>query len=231
MELAGKVVVVTGGFGTLGAAVGKAASAQGARTALIDRAQAPFGQGTPAQALLLPGVDLGNEQQAAAAMQSVVAKFGGIDALVNVAGTFRWETLESGSADTWDLLYRVNVRTAVVTSRAVLPYLLQRAGGRIVNIGAGAAAKAAAGMGAYAASKSGVLRLTEALSEEVKTHGITVNAILPSIIDTPQNRQDMPDADFGKWVAAESIADVIVFLLSERARSVTGAAISVPGKS
>ena len=151
---------------------------------------------TLASALALGEVDLADPEAAVRALNQVTSRFGGLDGLVNVAGTFRWETLEQGSLDTWDLLYRVNLRSAVSTSRAALPHLLKRGGGRIVNIGAGAAAKAGAGMGAYAASKAGVAKLTEALAEELKDKGVTVNAILPSIIDTPANRADMPTADF-----------------------------------
>ncbi|MES2490874.1 MAG: SDR family oxidoreductase, partial [Pseudomonadota bacterium] len=139
--------------------------------------------------------------------------------------------LEAGSLDTWDFLHSVNLKTAAATSKAALPQLLNAVGGgRIVNIGAAAAAKAGAGMGPYAASKAGVARLTEALSEEVKDRGITVNAVLPSIIDTPQNRTDMPEADFSRWVAPEALADVIVFLLSDEARAITGASIPVTGR-
>jgi NAD(P)-dependent dehydrogenase (short-subunit alcohol dehydrogenase family) len=138
--------------------------------------------------------------------------------------------LEQGDLGTWDLLYRVNLRSAVSASRAALPHLLKRGGGRIVNIGAGAATKAGAGMGAYAASKAGVAKLTEALAEELKDRAITVNAVLPSIIDTPANRADMPTADFSRWVTPQAIANVIVFLLSDQASAVTGASISVPGR-
>jgi NAD(P)-dependent dehydrogenase (short-subunit alcohol dehydrogenase family) len=118
----------------------------------------------------------------------------------------------------------------VAASKAALPSILKSDAGRIINIGAGAAVKAAAGMGAYAASKSGVLRLTESLSEEVKDRGVTVNAILPGTIDTPQNRKAMPKADTSRWVAPEAIADVVVFLASDGARAVTGAAVPVFGR-
>jgi NAD(P)-dependent dehydrogenase (short-subunit alcohol dehydrogenase family) len=157
-------------------------------------------------------------------------RFGGIDALVNVAGGFRWELLRDGEVETWDELYAINLRTAVVACKAALPALLERGRGRIINVGAGAAARAAAGMGAYAASKSGVERLTESLAAELRDRGVTVNAVLPGIIDTPRNRADMPDADFARWVAPEAIADVIVFLASDAARAVTGAAVPVFGR-
>lgn len=228
MTLAGKLVAVTGAFGTLGAAVVRGVQAAGARVAAIDRAPAPAaGLG---DAALFGGVDLGDFASAQATLDNVAQTLGGLDALVNIAGAFRWETLGDGSLDTWDLLYRINLRTAAAASKAALPHLAKRGSGRIVNIGAGAAAKAGAGMGAYAASKAGVARLTEALAEELKDQRITVNAVLPSIIDTPPNRADMPSADFDRWVKPEQLADVIVFLLSEQAAAITGALLPVSGR-
>lgn len=229
MQLQNQHVLVTGGFGTPGLAVVRAALAAGARVTAVDRAKAPAID-APAGAHLLGDVDLADAATAAATFDRIAAGGGGLDALVNVAGTFRWETVEGGSLDTWDLLYRVNLRTAVAASKAALPHLVARGGGSIVNVGAGAAAKAGAGMGAYAASKSGVARLTEALAEELKDRAITVNAVLPSIIDTPPNRADMPKADFDRWVKPAQLADVIVFLLSPQARAITGALIPVSGR-
>lgn len=226
-----KVIAVTGGFGQLGLSVVQAALAAGARVAALDRAPAPADPAALGGALALGGLDLAEPDTAAQALEQVSRRFGGLDGLVNIAGTFRFETLEGGNLDTWDFLYRVNLRSAVSTSKAALPHLRQRGGGRIVNIGAGAAvARAGAGMGAYAASKAGVIKLTESLADELKDLGITVNAVLPSIIDTPANRADMPKADFTRWVPPRDIAAVIVFLLSDHAKAVTGAAIPVPGR-
>jgi NAD(P)-dependent dehydrogenase (short-subunit alcohol dehydrogenase family) len=227
--MAGRVVAITGAFGALGRAVAEAAAGQGARLVLIDAApNAP--QGLPADALVLAGVDLADFAAAEAAVAKAVERFGRLDALINIAGTFRWETLEGGSLATWDLLHKVNVVTAVNMSKAALPHLKASGAGRIVNIGANGGLKAASGMGAYAASKSGVHRLTEALAEETKGQGVTVNAVLPSIIDTAANRADMPDADFGKWVKPSELAAVILFLASEEASAVTGALIPVVGR-
>ena len=165
---------------------------------------------------------------AAKAFAASAGEQGGLHGLVNSAGGFAWEKVEGASLATWDRLYQMNLRTAVAATQAALPHLPD--GGRIVNIGANGAVKAGAGMGAYAASKSGVMRLTEALAEELKPRGITVNALLPSIIDTPANRADMPDADFGTWVQPAQLAGVIAFLLSDEANAVTGALLPVTGK-
>ncbi len=229
----GRVVVVTGAFGALGSAVVRRFAADQARVALVDVAPQPtaeLAQEFGSQHLLLGGVDLADFDATRKAMAAIAMRFGGIDVLVNVAGGFRWEKVEDGDIETWDQLYSMNLRTAVIASKAALPALLERGRGRIVNIGAGAAAKARAGMGAYTASKAGVQRLTEALSEELKDRGITVNAILPGTIDTPRNRLDMPDADFTRWVTPAAIADVIAFLASDAAGAITGAAVPVFGR-
>jgi NAD(P)-dependent dehydrogenase (short-subunit alcohol dehydrogenase family) len=220
-------VIVTGGFGVLGRSVGAELTARGARVALVDRAPLAEISGVD---VLVGGVDLGDSASAAAAFLQVAQQLGGIDAIVNVAGGFTWETLESGAVETWDRLYAMNLRTAVVACREVLPYLLREPAGRIVNIGALASQKAAAGMGAYAASKAGVARLTEALADELKDRNITVNAVLPSILDTPANRTDMPDADVSRWVSTQSLSAVIAFLLSSDASAITGACLPVAGK-
>ena len=219
-------VIVTGGLGALGRSVGVELTARGARVALIDKAPAVAVDGV---ARVIGGVDLSDSASAARAFDDAATEFGGIDALVNVAGGFAWETLEGGSIETWDRLYALNVRTTVIACRAVLPHLTQP-GGSIVNIGALAAQKAAAGMGAYAASKSGVARLTEALAEELKERDITVNAVLPSILDTPANRADMPDADVTRWVSTQALAAVVAFLISQDARAITGALLPVAGR-
>ena len=228
-----QVVVITGAFGALGMAVARNFARRGAQLALLDLAQHPsaavqkeFGAGH----LLIGGVDLGDVESSRRAMAAAAMRFGGIDVLVNVAGGFQWQTLLEGSVETWDQLYRMNLRTAVVSCKVALPALVERGRGSIVNIGAGAAAgRAGAGMGAYAASKAGVQKLTESLAEELKDRGITVNAILPSIIDTPRNRADMPEADFTRWVTPEAIAEVVAFLASDRASYVSGTTLTMDG--
>jgi NAD(P)-dependent dehydrogenase (short-subunit alcohol dehydrogenase family) len=228
MSLTGKRVAITGAFGSLGTAAAQAALAAGAKVAAIDRADAPPAGADLGDAQRFGGVDLADDGVAKVVLAAAAEALGGLDALVNIAGTFRWETLADGNPGPWDFLYRINLRTAVAASKAALAHLPD--GGRIVNIGAASALKAGAGMGAYAASKSGVMRFTESLAEELKARGITVNALLPSIIDTPPNREDMPKADFDKWVKPAQLADVIVFLLSDRASAITGALIPVVGR-
>lgn len=219
------IIVVTGAAGALGRKTAEILAQAGWQIVGIDLATT----GMENLALGLGGVDLTDEAAVGAAFAQVGAKFGKIDGLVNIAGGFAWETISDGSVDTWDRLYRMNVRTALIASRAAMP-LLKRPGSSIVNVGANAATKAAMGMGAYTASKAGVARLTESLAEELKADGIRVNAVLPSILDTPVNRADMPDADFTAWVTGEQLAAVIGFLLSPSADAVTGALIPVTGR-
>ena len=216
-------VIVTGGFGALGTAVAEAFSRAGDKVARIDFAAAP--RAPLAGALDLGGVDLTDAAATAAALDKVAAAHGGIDVLANIAGGFVWETLEGGSIDSWARMQAMNLTSAVTITRLALKALIASGEGRIVNIGAGAALKASAGMGAYTASKAGVHRFTEALAEELTGKGVTVNAVLPSIIDTPTNRADMPDADFSGWVTPAAVADVILFLASPGARAITGALI------
>lgn len=229
--MAGRVIAITGAFGVLGQAVAKAAAGQGAGLALIDFAKdAPAGLPSGPDVLVLGGVDLTDAVQAGAAMDAVADRFGGIDALLNIAGGFTWETLQDGSIASWPAMYRLNVLTAANACRAAVPHLKRSAAGRVVNVGSAAALKAGMGMGAYAAAKAGVHSLTQALAEELKGDNVTVNAVLPSIIDTPTNRADMSDADFAAWVAPGDLAAVMLFLASEAAVAVTGALVPVTGR-
>ena len=229
--MAGRVFAITGAFGALGSAVARAAAEQGARVALIDFAKTPpAGLPSGDDVLVLGGVDLTDSVAAGAAIDAVADRFGGLDALLNIAGGFRWETLETSLAEGWHRLFLLNVQTAANASRAATPYLRASKAGRIVNVGANAALKASMGMGPYAASKAGVHSLTESLAEELKADDVTVNAVLPSIIDTPANRADMPKANFASWVAPEDLAAVMLFLASEEARAVTGALVPVTGR-
>lgn len=232
MDLKAKTIVITGGFGVLGAAVAECASSAGARPVLVDfAAKASAGQAPrlSPDALLLGGVDLTDAAMAGKAMAAAAEQSGRIDVLLNIAGGFSWQTLEDGGIEPWDRLYALNVKTAATATRAALPWLLKSDGAAIVNVGANAATKAGMGMGAYAASKAAVAKLTESLAEELKGR-VRVNAVLPSIIDTPQNRADMPEADPSAWVAPADLAEVMLFLASDQARAVTGALVPVTGR-
>jgi NAD(P)-dependent dehydrogenase (short-subunit alcohol dehydrogenase family) len=225
-----RTVVITGAFGALGAAVARKFLAQGARLGLIDHAAVPA-WAPPAFAgphVLLGGVDLADAAAATAALEQIAAG-GTPTVLVNVAGGFRFQKLAEGDAAIWEAMFTMNLKTAVVTSRAALPYL-RPGGGHIINIGAAAAARGHAGVGAYTASKAGVERLSESLAEELKDDNVTVNTILPGTLDTAANRAAMPGADVSRWVDPDAVADVVVFLASEAARAVTGAAIRVFGR-
>lgn len=221
----GRSIIVTGGFGALGRIVAAAFAAQGDKVARIDFA--PAAPDSIEGCIDLAGVDLTDDSAVDKAVAQVVEKLGGIDILVNIAGGFTWETLDGGSLASWEKMFAMNVRSNVTITKATLHSITRSTAGRIINIGAGAAIQAGAGMGAYAASKAGVHRLTEALASELADSSVTVNAILPSIIDTPTNRADMPDADTSTWVTPKAIADVILFLASPAARSISGALIPV----
>jgi NAD(P)-dependent dehydrogenase (short-subunit alcohol dehydrogenase family) len=224
----GKVLIVTGALGALGRVVTASAIAQGARVAGVDHAKAQMP--ASAERIEIGGVDLSDAAQAKEAIDTVANHFGKVDALINIAGAFTFETVADGNPASWQRMYALNVLTALNAARAAIPYLAASPAGRIVNIGAMGALQAGSGMGAYAASKAGVHRLTEALAAEWKGK-ITVNAVLPSTIDTAANRASMPSADFSKWVAPRELADVILFLASDAASGITGALIPVAGRA
>ena len=222
-----RVMIITGGQGQLGRAVISGALDRGLKVVAIDHAEVePFGSEA---CLEIGGVDLTDPAAAKQAVDSAHAHFGRLDALLNIAGGFVWQTVDDADP-AWDRMYQLNLVTALNTSRAALPYLTASDAGRIVNVGAAGALKSGMGMGAYAASKSAVHRLTESLAEETKSGSVTINAVLPSILDTPQNRKDMPDADPTTWVKTEDLAEVMLFLASPASRAMTGALVPVTGR-
>ena len=223
----GKVIVVTGALGALGSVVVDQALARGAGVASVDHA--PTQVPATKTHIELGGVDLTDAAAAKKAIDAAASHFGRLDVLINIAGGFAFETVAEGDPETWQRMYALNVTTALNACRAAIPHLVASGAGRLVNVGALGALQANAGMGPYAASKAGVHRLTEALAAEYKGR-ITVNAVLPSIIDTSANRASMPKADFTKWVAPKELADVILFLASNAASAVTGALLPVSGR-
>ncbi len=236
MEFAQRTVMITGAAGHLGRAVAQHFAGQRARLVLLDVSdaalQAARPEGVPDADVLALAVDLLDRAQVEAAVRQAVERFGRIDALANLAGGFTMgEPVHALSDEAWDGMLALNVRTLLNTVRAVVPQMLAQGGGAIVNVGAASALKGLAQMGAYCASKSAVIRLTESLSAELREGGINVNCVLPSIIDTPANRVAMPDADPARWVAPQDLAAVIAFLCSPAARAMHGAALPVVGLS
>jgi NAD(P)-dependent dehydrogenase (short-subunit alcohol dehydrogenase family) len=223
----GKIVAVTGAYGALGKVVVASALAKAAKVAGIDHAASSIK--ATAERIEFGGVDLTDATEARTAIDAAASHFGKLDVLINIAGGFTFETVADGDPKTWQRMYAQNVLTALNASRAAIPHLAASRAGRIVNVGAMGALQAGAGMGAYAASKAGVHRLTEALAAEWKGK-ITVNAVLPSTIDTAANRASMPNADFAKWVSPEELANVILFLASDAASAITGALLPVSGR-
>ncbi len=229
-----QTVVVTGAAGNLGRAVAENFHKAGARVILVDVKQdfldSHFPGEDPRYAKV--AVDLLDPAAVAAAFANVQAEHGGIDALCAIAGGFHMgEPVHDTPADNWDLMYDLNVRTLLNTIHAVVPHMIERESGKIVTIGANAALKGMPGMGSYCASKSTVMRLRESMAGELRDKSINVNCVLPSIIDTPLNRADMPDTDPALWVAPGDLASVIMFLCSPQAGAVHGALIPVVGLS
>jgi NAD(P)-dependent dehydrogenase (short-subunit alcohol dehydrogenase family) len=176
--------------------------------------------------------DLLEMAEATTVAQAALGRFGRIDVLCNIAGGFRMgDAVHETSEEDWNFLFDINTRTLFNAVRAVVPHMVAAGGGKIVNIGAFAAQKGVAQMGAYTASKGVVIRMTEAMAAELREKNINVNCVLPTIIDTPQNRAAMPDADPARWVAPGDLANVIVFLASDASRAVHGAAVPVTSLS
>ena len=234
MNFSNRTVLVTGASGNLGRAVAAAFAEQGANLALVDRRREKLEQtfGTENERRLFVTADLLDQEQVNAAVASVIARYARIDVLCNIAGGFRMGAPVHETADAdWNFLFDVNARTLLHAVRAVVPGMMAGGGGRIVSVAAFAAQKGAAGMGAYVAAKSAVIRLTESMAAELREKNINVNCVLPTIIDTPENRAAMPKADPARWVAPADLAAVIAFLASDGARAVHGAAVPVTGLS
>jgi NAD(P)-dependent dehydrogenase (short-subunit alcohol dehydrogenase family) len=236
-DFSGQVVMITGGVGNLGSAAACAFLAAGARLVPVDRAQDRLEvayadlKGLPDH-FLAGNVDLTDPASAQAVVDETIKRLGRIDVLVNTVGGYRaGDPLHATSLDTLDFMFNLNVRTLFIMSQAVIPHMLDQHSGKIVNVSSRAGLEGKKNSAAYAAAKSAVIRLTESMSAELKTSGINVNCILPGTIDTPQNRAEMPDAKFSRWVAPEALANVILFLASDAAQAVHGAALPVYGLS
>lgn len=233
-DMSDRVAIITGAAGNLGTAVARLFRRAGARTVLAarsaDRLRQLFPEGADSPDHLLAAVDLTDPAATAAMIDAAKARFGRLDVLVTTTGGFRGgKPVQAEALETWDAMFAVNLRTTLLPCRAVVPHFLAQGSGRIVTVGAGAALHGVAGLAAYNAAKSAVLSLTQTLAAELKPAGITANCVLPGIIDTPENRAAMPEADRNTWVAPKAIAEVILFLASDAARAVTGAVLPVFG--
>ena len=230
------VVIITGAVGNLGLATAHAFQTAGYRTVLVDRSQdrlrdAFASLATSPHHLLAGGVDLSDPASLVKLAEDTLARFGRIDVLVNTVGAWRGGSpVHEDNLANWDFLFNANLRTTLLCCRAVIPQMLRQRSGKIINVASRNALVGSAGYAAYSASKSAVLRLTEALTDELKAADINVNCIMPATIDTPQNRAAQPNADFTKWVEASAIAEVILFLASDASRAINGAAVPVYGK-
>ncbi len=236
-DFAGRVALITGAGGNLGLAVAQAMGHAGARLVLVERhpetlaAAFPEDASSPERYVVVPA-DLSDEDSVNAMVAKALEHFGRIDIVANVVGGYRAGTpVHETPLDTWEFMLMLNARTAFLLSKAVIPHMLAQGSGKIVHVAARAGLAGTAKHAAYTASKSAVIRLVESMAAELRHNGINVNCVLPGTIDTPQNRAAMPNADYSTWVAPEALADVIVFLASDAARAIHGAAIPVYGRS
>ncbi|GIW47202.1 MAG: short-chain dehydrogenase [Deltaproteobacteria bacterium] len=236
MKLKEKVAIVTGGTGALGRVIVSEFLKEGAKvicTYIIDeelRDVLPLLSQFRDQ-IVFTKTNVIKQKQIERTVQKTLKRFGRIDILVNTVGGFAYAPVVETDEKTWDHMMNINLKSTFLCSKAVLPHMIKQNYGKIINISSRPALKGAAGVGAYGASKAGVLNLTEAIAEEVREYDINVNAILPSVIDTPANRKAMPEADFSKWVKPEEIARVVVFLASDESKPISGAGIPVFGKA
>lgn len=235
MSFNNQVVAITGAAGNLGGALVAALKDSGAQLALIDHKAGRLGDLYPETAgephiAFIESIDITDEELVQQAISQIITRFERVDILINAAGGYSGGTdLEDTSLKVWERMMDLNARSVFLISRAILPFMHKQGRGVIVNVGARVALKGGRRSSVYSAAKSAVLRLTESLSAEVKRKGIRVNAVLPGTIDTPENREAMPDADFTRWVKPGALADVILFLCSDAARAIHGAAIPVYG--
>ena len=234
MNFADHTVLVTGAAGNLGRVVASAFAERGANLVLVDvrRDALERAFGAESERRVFAPTNLLEQGEVDVAVASAVQRFGRIEVLCNIAGGFRMgEPVHKTSDANWNFLFDVNARTMLHTVRAVVPRMIASGGGKVINVGAFAAQKGVAQMGAYIAAKAAVIRLTEAMAAELREKNINVNCVLPTIIDTPENRAAMPDADPRRWVAPEDLAYAILFLASPGARAIHGAALPLTGLS
>jgi NAD(P)-dependent dehydrogenase (short-subunit alcohol dehydrogenase family) len=239
LSLKGKVAVVTGGTGSLGRVVAKAFLDQGAEVVSTHRGEEKLKElidfvGGSKDRLVSIQADVTDENSGQALFQQVISQYGRVDILLNIVGAFKGgaEIVNTKVSD-WDFVLNVNLKSAFLCSKAALPQMIKQDYGRIISVSSRTAAEKRYQVkdGAYAVSKAGIIVLTETIAEEVKKYDINVNCILPSTIDTPDNRRNFPNADFSKWVKPEQVAEVMLFLVSDESKTISGASIPVYGKA
>ena len=224
MSFAGKTVVVTGGSGAVGRVASRRFAEAGAQVVVADIAP----PSDEAGAVAYHETNVLDETSVRGLFERVASEYGGPHVLVNIAGGFRFgPSVEEMEESDWDSLLQLNLKSAFLTMKNVLPYMKAQDYGRIVSIAARSGLRGDPMVAHYSVSKGGVILLTQSVAAEVKAHDITVNAVLPSIIDTPANREAMPDARVERWVQPDDLANVLLFLASEEARAVSGAAVPV----
>jgi NAD(P)-dependent dehydrogenase (short-subunit alcohol dehydrogenase family) len=217
-----RVALITGATGGLGSAIVPAFGSAGYSVVSCDAAHPHVAR----------QFDVTDPAAVETAVSDILTDFGRIDVLVNLVGAWRpQDPISEITDEDWDGLFKINFKSVLVMSRAVLPHMIERGSGRIINVGAKQGERGAGGNGPYSVAKAGVLALTEVMADETRDSGITVNAVVPSVIDTPGNRAGMPDANFDVWVPPEQIAATMVFLASNEATSISGDRIHVFNKS
>jgi len=237
--LQNKVALVTGATGALGRIVAKMLLENGVKVVVTYRAEGKLNEllqsvGELEGNLTRIKADVTNEQSVQSLVEAAVEKHGRIDFLLNIVGAYAGgNDVATTDESQWDLMMDVNLKSVFLCSKAVLPYMMKQNYGKIVSVSSRTAVEKGrrAKSGAYAVSKAGVIVLTETIAEEMKNHEINVNCIMPSTIDTPDNRGNFPKADFSKWVDARDIVEVILFLLSDSSKVINGACIPVYGKA
>ena len=227
-----RIIIVTGAAGNVGSAVARLLASRGAQVVAVNSLEAPLAAVVasldhPARHLALPGVDLTDPASCEALVSRVVATAGGLHGVATTVGGFAMGALADTGLPEWEAMFSLNVKTTWNIYRAAVPALRAGGGGSLVGIGSAAGLRGSGQMAPYSATKSAVMRLTESLADELRPDRIRVNAVLPTTIDTPQNRASMPGADTSRWVKPEEVAEAMLFLLSGAASGVSGALLPV----
>lgn len=228
MDVSGQIAIVTGAGGNVGAAIARELDRRGALLVLIDMSGEALGKLAAELGgahLTLAGVDVRRAADVASIAAQTKARFGRIDALANTVGTFRMGRIDADAAEQWPMLMELNALSALLLIKAIAPVMAANKYGRMLHVAAGAGQRGSSEMSAYSASKAALMRVVESAAEEYRGVGITANCILPTTIDTPQNRAAMPSADKSSWIKPEAIAQAAALLLSREAGAITGAAI------